>query len=163
MPVVITCPACQRKARVSRSALGKTVKCPGCGTTFQAAREEDDAAPAPRNEPETEELPESPQREPATPEGEARRVERFGLGLLTLSEGLLAVSMALQLFANLLGLAIADGGTKSPLLQSFIYVAALIAVLGMFVAEVAALIGAVCCLLLPATLSMRAAAASILV
>src|SRR5262245_42474529 len=133
MPVVITCPACQRRARVSRKAIGKTIKCPSCGIMFLASR--DDGPPPPPAELEPEEAPGPTPESP--PEDDARRVERFGIGLLTLSQASLAASMALQLLAGLLGLVIADVGAKSPFLESSTEVLALLAVLGALAASVA--------------------------
>lgn len=37
MPIVIDCPSCERKLRVPDDLMGQKVKCPTCGTTFDAA------------------------------------------------------------------------------------------------------------------------------
>src|SRR5580765_5851955 len=37
MPIVIDCPSCERKLRVPDDLMGQKVKCPTCGTTFEAA------------------------------------------------------------------------------------------------------------------------------
>ena len=66
MSAVITCPACQRKARVSRSAVGKTVKCPGCGTPFLAVVDDTDPPPS-RVPPELEEVSEPSPESAASP------------------------------------------------------------------------------------------------
>jgi hypothetical protein len=160
MPVVISCPACQRKARVPRKAIGKTIKCPSCGIMFLASR--DDLPPSPRYEPETEEAPE-PSAEPATTEEDARRVERFGVRLLTLSQALLAVSLALQLVAALLDLIAVDAGSAGEFLTACSRTGTILSVLLGVFATVAVLVGALCCTLPPAALPDRALAGSILI
>jgi hypothetical protein len=47
MPLVVTCPACQQKARMPDAMLGQPVKCPACGATFAvpAAGPSTEAAP----------------------------------------------------------------------------------------------------------------------
>ncbi|MFL5341538.1 MAG: hypothetical protein ACJ8F7_15440 [Gemmataceae bacterium] len=47
MPVQLSCPSCQRPLRVPDNLIGKTVKCPGCQTAFQAVVEEE-PPPAPK-------------------------------------------------------------------------------------------------------------------
>jgi predicted Zn finger-like uncharacterized protein len=48
MPILVSCPSCARQLRVPDDLLGRSVKCPDCGTTFQAAAEGPAAAvPAP--------------------------------------------------------------------------------------------------------------------
>lgn len=44
MPEIANCPQCQRQLRVPDNLLGQSVKCPSCGTTFQATMQ---AAPSP--------------------------------------------------------------------------------------------------------------------
>jgi predicted Zn finger-like uncharacterized protein len=44
MPINTDCPSCNRKLRVPDELLGKKVKCPTCGTVFQA---DESAAPSP--------------------------------------------------------------------------------------------------------------------
>src|SRR2546429_590559 len=36
MPITISCPSCRRQLRVPDDLLGKTVRCPGCQSTFTA-------------------------------------------------------------------------------------------------------------------------------
>jgi predicted Zn finger-like uncharacterized protein len=53
MPETVQCPDCQSKLKVPETLLGKSVKCPKCGSVFKAAA--GDAAEAP--------VPEAPVRE----------------------------------------------------------------------------------------------------
>ncbi len=159
MPVVITCPACRRKARVPDTALGKTVKCPGCGATFPATLDDSTPLPAPPLV-EEDEVPE-PSPEPPAPD--TRRVERTGIGLLGISQGVFAVSLALQLLVALLGMISPNTEPKSAVSVSISQVAILIAVLAGLTGAVAALIGAIFCIVPPASLWARATAASVLI
>src|SRR3954464_11723341 len=114
MPVVVTCPTCQRKARVPRSAVGKTIRCRGCGTSLPVIPA--DAAP-----------PEADAVDvPAAPEDDARRVTRAGVGLLAASEVTLAVGTALELFAALAHLLTADPATYKSAAGAWIDVAAVV-------------------------------------
>jgi predicted Zn finger-like uncharacterized protein len=64
MPIVIDCPFCERKLRVPDDLMGQKVKCPTCGTTFEAA-------PRPVSAPEPALAPSSapsPTPPPPTPE-----------------------------------------------------------------------------------------------
>ncbi len=47
MPETIRCPHCERKLRVPDNLLGRTVKCPGCATSFVAAVGEEPPRSAP--------------------------------------------------------------------------------------------------------------------
>jgi len=79
MPVV-TCPACQRKARVPAASVGKRVKCPGCDAGFIAeVTSSRDQADVPES---------SSIAEPS--DDDARRATRIGVGLLAASQALLA-------------------------------------------------------------------------
>ena len=46
MSTVVDCPSCRRKLRVPREFLGKSVRCPTCSETFDAAEPPPDAPPA---------------------------------------------------------------------------------------------------------------------
>jgi hypothetical protein len=159
MPVVITCPACQRKARIPDTALGKMVKCPGCAATFPATI--DDETPA-RHPPESEEVPE-PAPEPVGPVDQSRQVERIGVGLLSISQGLLAVALAFQLLVALERLATSDGGPKSTFGESFTQLMTLVSTLAWLTAVISGLIGAVYCTLTPAATLARGAAGAVAV
>ena len=37
--MLVPCPTCRKQCRIPDRALGKSVKCPGCGTTFRAGEE----------------------------------------------------------------------------------------------------------------------------
>ncbi len=50
MPITVACSSCNRKLRVPDDLLGKRVKCPTCGNTFEATAE-DEAPPEPPPEP----------------------------------------------------------------------------------------------------------------
>jgi hypothetical protein len=52
MPVQIRCESCGRKLRIPENLLGKTVRCPGCQTTFTARAEEEPAVAMIDDEPE---------------------------------------------------------------------------------------------------------------
>lgn len=47
MPVIVDCPSCNRKLRVPDDLLGRNVKCPTCGTTFQANAASEPTLPTP--------------------------------------------------------------------------------------------------------------------
>jgi hypothetical protein len=158
MPVVITCPSCQRKARVPRAAIGKTIKCPSCGTNYPAVYS--DLPSTTRRPPVADEPSDSPSRFPA--EDDAGRTERIGIGLMTVSEGLLAASLALQLLLALTSL-VADGTASGPALQTVTEIAALVMLVGAFAAIIGTLVGAVYCSLAPGPLPLRAAAVAMLV
>jgi hypothetical protein len=161
MPVVVTCPTCQRKARVPSASVGKRVKCRRCGTTFPAVTA--DATPPPiRRTTGVADEPDVPAL-PASPEDDARRVTRTGVGLLTASQALLAVGTALKLLLLLIQLLTSDTGAKSSLYESlteFLMIASTLALLG---GIIAATIGAVFCTVTPGAISVRAAAATVLV
>ncbi|MFL5245167.1 MAG: MJ0042-type zinc finger domain-containing protein [Gemmataceae bacterium] len=46
MPIVMNCPSCSRKLRVTDDLLGQTVRCPTCGDTFEATRPADSHSPS---------------------------------------------------------------------------------------------------------------------
>jgi hypothetical protein len=155
MPVVITCPACQRKARIPNVARGKSVKCPSCGNTFTATGGDETSG---RQQSDLDET-----AEPASPLDDARRVERIGVGLMTLSEALFAASLVLSLVISLLAMVPADAGPKNPIPGSFSQVLMLIVVLTGLFATVTALVGSVFCVVPPAAIPARAAAAAVLI
>jgi predicted Zn finger-like uncharacterized protein len=65
MPIVIQCPSCERRLRVPDHLLGKSVRCPTCQTTFQAAEAD---GPAQEESAAEETAPERPtRRRPAPP------------------------------------------------------------------------------------------------
>jgi predicted Zn finger-like uncharacterized protein len=76
MPINTDCPSCNRKLRVPDELLGKKVKCPTCGTVFQA---DESTTPAPAGPAEAEEPVASapveerpvPDQRPGTDEDEA--------------------------------------------------------------------------------------------
>jgi predicted Zn finger-like uncharacterized protein len=47
MPEIVNCPQCARQLRVPDELLGKKVKCPTCGTNFNAELAEPSPAPSP--------------------------------------------------------------------------------------------------------------------
>jgi membrane-associated protease RseP (regulator of RpoE activity) len=48
MPVVIACPSCKQKLKAPDAAIGKAVKCPGCGSAIKVnAPDAPEPAPAP--------------------------------------------------------------------------------------------------------------------
>ncbi len=58
MPIQINCPSCGRALRLPDELMGKSVRCPGCSTTFLAGGDE----PAPRPQPRVEDEREAPRR-----------------------------------------------------------------------------------------------------
>jgi predicted Zn finger-like uncharacterized protein len=64
----IVCPKCQRQLRVPDTAAGKKVKCPGCGTMFQAIEEVEEIQAAPPRR--------APKPPPAAEEAERPRARR---------------------------------------------------------------------------------------
>ena len=157
MPVVITCPACQRKARVPETAVGKTVKCPGCGTTFTATP--DELNPPSAQPPVENELPEPAAELPAS----ARRAERTGLGLLSISQLAFAISLSLQLLSALIAMVSPDPAAKNQALLSVLQVLSLLAILGGLAGTIAALSGSIFCIVPPGSAPARAASATVLV
>jgi predicted Zn finger-like uncharacterized protein len=63
MPEFINCPQCERKLRVPDDLLGRSVKCPTCGTTFTAPATAAEAVAIPSAGPGEEAPPESYQVE----------------------------------------------------------------------------------------------------
>jgi len=57
MPVLNHCPNCSRPLRVPDELIGRNVKCPDCGTTFQSTAEGGQAAPLPVSRPAADLLP----------------------------------------------------------------------------------------------------------
>jgi predicted Zn finger-like uncharacterized protein len=159
MPVLTTCPACQRRVRVPSSAVGKTVKCPRCGTTFSALREDPTPAPA-RLPPDIDEAPTPPPIPASADDG--RRVERQGAGLLAISQGLLAGSLTLQLLVALVHLAVPDIGMRGSAGKSAVELAALCWGLAEVMSAVVGVIGAAYCVMPPTALPVRAPAGAVL-
>jgi hypothetical protein len=169
MPVVITCPACGKKARVPSKTVGKTVRCPRCDTTFPAASD-DEAA----DSPEPEEVGDSPVL-PVGPAAAERTVERTGVGLLALGQGLLAISLSLQLVGSLIQLATANTspqprvvlpGLPRPagtVVESVAELLAVVSVVAQAGATAVVLIGAVYMAMPPTALPPRAAGGAVLV
>jgi hypothetical protein len=156
MAVVVTCPACQRKARVPDAAVGKSVRCPGCGNTFAAV-----SADAPPFNDATE-LPDEP-TSPPSPEEDARQATRTGVALLSASQALLAGGTGLRLLLALAHLVTADSVAKGSFQESLAEVVAVASTLALLGGVVTALIGAVFGTVTPAAISVRAAAMSVLV
>src|SRR5439155_1304110 len=140
MAVVVTCPACQRKARVPDAAVGKSVKCPGCGSTFPALSA--DATPPPTR---FSDLADDAPAQPESPEEDARRVTRLGVGLLAASQALLAAGTALKLLLALIQLVTSDTGAKSSFQESFTEFITIVSTLALLGGIIAAMIGAVFC------------------
>jgi predicted Zn finger-like uncharacterized protein len=69
MAEIVNCPQCDRKLRVPDELLGKKVKCPTCGNTFNAEVEELSPAPPPAPRPEP--------RSPLGPPPGARRPREY--------------------------------------------------------------------------------------
>jgi predicted Zn finger-like uncharacterized protein len=55
MPIIVACPTCNGRLRVSDDLVGRKVRCPACNTTFDANAEEAERPPAP--EPAVETVP----------------------------------------------------------------------------------------------------------
>jgi hypothetical protein len=157
MPVVVTCPACQRKARVPNAAIGKTVKCPGCGASLPTTAAAAELTPPPTRLPP--DLPDVPEPVEITPEEDALRTERTGVGLLAVSQALLAACLVMRLIL-LLVLITSGVGSKGSTQESGIGIVAIVELLTVLAAGVTALIGAVYCTLAPGPLTHRAAIAS---
>jgi hypothetical protein len=160
MPVVVTCPTCQKKARVPRASVGKSVKCPSCGASFTADPGEPVAPPShfPADLDDESNVPPLPD----TPEADARRVTRHGVGLLALAQALLAAGTVLQLLLALIRLITSDAGGRSAFQESFTEFAMIAGTLALVGGVIAGLIGAVFCTVAPAAVSLRAVAGSVL-
>ena len=169
MPVVITCPACGKKARVPSKTVGKTVRCPRCDTTFSATP--DDGPPDLPAEPE--EAGDSP-AEPAGLGHSESKVERTGVGLLALGQGLLAISLALQLVVSLIQLATSDVAAQprvvvpglpratGTVVESFAELLTIVSTAVQAGATALVVIGSVYAMVPPTVLPLRSAAGAVL-
>jgi hypothetical protein len=147
MPV-ITCPACQRKARVPAASVGKRVKCPGCDAGFVA---ELTSSRDPADGPES-----SSVAEPS--DDDARRVTRIGVALLAVSQALIAGATGVRLLLALVWLLFRSAESSfQESLNEFAVVATSMAMLG---GIAVAVIGGTFCALPSEALSTRSAAAA---
>jgi hypothetical protein len=106
MPVVVTCPACQKRARVPEPMVGKTVRCPACEATFVAGSEGPAAAPAPPEAPvegvgEDESSPVVVARPPLPADADVLRCVRAGVHLQFLAQTIYAAALAVFLLLAL--------------------------------------------------------------
>jgi hypothetical protein len=92
MPVVITCPACQKKARVPDAMLGQPVKCPACGAMFSAPANGTPADPATTPAAET-----VIAERPLPADADALRAARTSVGVQLCAQLVLATALALFL------------------------------------------------------------------
>src|SRR4051794_1422412 len=115
MPVVVTCPACQRKARVPRKSVGKSIRCPSCGNNFTAVGDAGSSTQFPAALTDEPDVP--PPTDSAADDG--RRVTRYGVALLAAAQALLAAGTVLQLLLALVRLIATDSGGKSSFQESF--------------------------------------------
>jgi hypothetical protein len=100
MPVVVTCPGCQRKARVPDAMLGQSVKCPECGMTFTVPADANLPVPRP---PTVETAPPEPGTRPPLPaDGDSLRAVRSGAGVQLMAHCLYAAALALLLLTVLI-------------------------------------------------------------
>jgi hypothetical protein len=166
MPVVIVCPKCQRKVRVPSKAIGKSVRCPVCGETFEART--DEPTPPPMPAPELEVASEA-QSEPAVPKSDGGRVERTGVRLLTMAEVLLAISLALQLVVALIQLATSESSPRAfadkpsaSFASSVTQVLSLVWVVAQVAAAAVTLVGSMFVLVPATNLQLRARAGTVL-
>lgn len=181
MPQIITCPHCPRKLRVPDELLGKHVKCPGCGQTFQASSEEALLPALPVLAFAPEEPSASPFRfqEPSQPlAAPDDRGERFAgspddwqkvrLGLtFVLAKHVVAICFVVLFFCAIIGLAspgIAPGGRRGgpeagDELQAVLFIGILVLV-GFLVVGLLQLIGQVLCLWAPVEQKARLLAIS---
>jgi predicted Zn finger-like uncharacterized protein len=112
MPINTDCPSCNRKLRVPDELLGKKVKCPTCGTVFQADESSapagpEEADPPVTSYPEEERAPIDRRRDPEDDEGDALSPPRRGtsgkpdkvqnIGVMMLISGILGVLLFLGL------------------------------------------------------------------
>ena len=93
MPVVITCPECQQRARVPDAMLGKSVKCPECGATFAVPAES--TPPIDPQPPTVVPAPPEPSTRPPLPyDPDSLRSVRSGAGVQLLAQCLYAAAFA---------------------------------------------------------------------
>ena len=138
MSAVVTCPACQQKARVPESMLGQPVKCPACGATFGAPGEPPatELAASPTPEP-------PPDRPPLPADADDLRAARAAASVQLVAHCLYAGSLALFLVVCLLGLAqaMATVGPRGPLGDVLSIVLMLAGTVGVLIAGLLNLIG----------------------
>jgi predicted Zn finger-like uncharacterized protein len=110
MPINTDCPSCNRKLRVPDELLGKKVKCPTCGTVFQADESSAPAGPEEVEQPvtsysEEERAPIDERRDPEDGEGDALGPPRHGtsakpdkvqnIGVMMLISGIIGIMVFL--------------------------------------------------------------------
>ncbi len=152
MPIVVACPACQKRARVPESMFGRAVKCPACAATFVVS--DDGLAVLTPGEP-----PESDAGSisdagstavdgasdalplPATPAvPDILRALRAGVFLQLLAQGLTAGGWSIALLITLLG-TVAPGALAGPSANPAAGIMALLAGGLMTVSAVLGLVG----------------------
>lgn len=161
MPVVI-CPACQRKARISDSAIGKNVKCPSCAATFPAVAL-DAPVTSSRNAAESDSTvePSPVSAIELSPEEDARRTIRNGVGILTMSQALIALALGLHLIVTLVRLITSDAGSKKSFVESIDQLVEIVATLALLAGMFVAIVGSICCLVPSGAPGPRGLAASV--
>ena len=118
MPVIVVCPACQKKARVPDSMLGRIVRCPACAATFPASADGPATPPpVPAEEPADEsdlfDEPAAPPRPPLPGDPDALRSLRAGVFLQLLAQGLYAGALAVVLIIALASLLTSGPSAKT--------------------------------------------------
>jgi hypothetical protein len=160
MPIVVTCPACQQKARVPEAMLGQTVKCPACEAAFPVPAE---GAPPPT----VEVVPEAPTRAPLPADADSLRAACAGSSVQLIAHCLYAAALALYLILLLFtfigplatGPGMGGRGVREPLLIFVVIGATLL----LIVCGLLNIVGAAFCLLAPAARFARAFAIALLV
>jgi hypothetical protein len=163
MPVVITCPACQQKARVPDAMLGQSVKCPACAATFTAPADGSPPAPPPITLTVAE-----PARAPLPADVDCLRSVQAGAGVQLAGHCLYAAALALFLFVLLMVLADAFAagsvmGRRNSMGPNLPLIFALLAGVLLLVGALVNLVGASICVLAPTAQVARGLAIGVLV
>jgi hypothetical protein len=163
MPVVITCPACQQKARVPDTMLGQSVKCPACAATFTAPAEASPPTPPPITLTVAE-----PARPPLPADVDSLRSVQAGAGVQLTAHCFYAAALATFLLVLLMVLAdtFSAGsvmGRRSSMGPNLPLVFTLLATVLLVVGGLLNVVGASICVLAPTAQVARGLAIGVLV
>ena len=165
MPVVVTCPTCQKKARVPDAMLGKSVKCPECGATFTVPA---DGPPPVSPPPTVESAPPEPSSRPLPADADSLHAVRAGAGVQLIAHCLYAaalVAFILLILVSVSGaLAVGSGfGGRSTLGSVIPTVLTGSGAVLLVVAGLLNIVGASICVLAPSAQVARGLANAVLV
>ncbi len=180
MPEVTTCPQCRRRIRMPESALGRRVKCPGCGAPFVAGEEKlapvtvvpeslpyvepESESDVPTVEPEpvvpVEPTPPAPAAAPppapaGEPDLEAWAGVRNGIALQGLAHVLYTLAVVTMMLVTFVA-AVSKGEGPGKAGTTFLMLLGGFAVFSFVCNQVMSVVGQCCCLFAPARPATRA-------